>query len=148
MKRVGGKSFQDILDQILKAIVLTAHKKENFEIFILAQRGMEIGFFEYIQYQPMLDQQNIENYRGFVPITLRSDPLICQHPWHADWRGMLDNMLQDMPAEKRNKMETLAHPVQPKMVETPCIFNLEHHEKEIDFIFRLMAATLPRKLPD
>lgn len=163
LKKKEGDVFEKILDQLKTAIYESADIDQNFEIFALAQRGMEIGFFEYFSYGNLLDGDDIddddviENFRCFVPITLKNNRLVCQSPEDEESREKVDNLLENMSTEKKGKMKHLVDRTvrggniftkEAQKVKTQCVFNLNRHEEEIDFLFNHLATTLPRKIRD
>jgi hypothetical protein len=156
-KKVKGHVFEKILKQMSDSIYQTADFTGDYEVFAIAQRGLDIGFFEYFNYKSMLDEEGIENFDGFVPITLESDKLIVQKSEDQELRDSVDKLLERMSSEKREKMKRLVHrrvtkqnesTTEAQKVETLCIFNLKEHEEEIDLIFHHMAHTLPRTCRD
>jgi hypothetical protein len=71
LKKVGGDHFEKALDQATKHIRTTIEEGSETvkECFVVVQRGLDIGFFEYHARQEDLDEQSIPNFRGCVSLT-------------------------------------------------------------------------------
>lgn len=143
LKKKGGDSFHKILDQIFTAIIETFHETELYQVFVVAQRGLEIAFFEYHQVGIALEPYGIENYKGFVPI-LQTHYKLYTRPEDKESRKTLDDMLKRMLDEKKNKMKNLA----ASNLKSLCVFDIREHGREIDTIFHHMARAKPREFMD
>lgn len=70
LKKKGGDHLEKALDQASRHI---AHQLENDrdyrECFVIVQRGLDIGFFEYHVNKNALEEYNIPNFRGCVSLT-------------------------------------------------------------------------------
>lgn len=71
LKKVGGDLFEKALDQATKDIRATIEQESETvkECFVVIQRGLDIGFFEYHARQEDLDEKGISNFRGCVSLT-------------------------------------------------------------------------------
>ena len=69
LKKVGGDHFEKALDQATKHIRATIEEESDTvkECFVVVQRGLDIGFFEYHARQE--DLEGIPNFRGCVSLT-------------------------------------------------------------------------------
>ncbi len=69
LKKVGGDHFEKALDQATKHIRATIEEESETvkECFVVVQRGLDIGFFEYHARQE--DLEGIPNFRGCVSLT-------------------------------------------------------------------------------
>lgn len=69
LKKVGGDHFEKALDQATKHIRETIEEESDTvkECFVVVQRGLDIGFFEYHARQE--DLEGIPNFRGCVSLT-------------------------------------------------------------------------------
>ena len=72
IKSLINSNFNNILDQlhdtILYTVDLWGNLGGNFAVFIIAAKGTQIAFFEFYNFQDMLDYYEIENYKGFRPL--------------------------------------------------------------------------------
>lgn len=71
LKKVGGDLFEKALDQATKDIRATIEQESETvkECFVVIQRGLDIGFFEYHARQEDLKEKGISNFRGCVSLT-------------------------------------------------------------------------------
>lgn len=71
LKKVGGDHFEKALDQATKHIRATIEEESDTvkECFVVVQRGLDIGFFEYHARQEDLEYYDIPNFRGCVSLT-------------------------------------------------------------------------------
>lgn len=62
-------NFDGILDQLDTAILQTVDSScVNLSAFIIVMKGIKIGFLEYHSYVSLLNEYNIPNYKGFIPL--------------------------------------------------------------------------------
>ena len=71
LKKVGGDHFEKALDQATKHIRATIEEGSDTvkECFVVVQRGLDIGFFEFHARQEDLEEKGIPNFRGCVSLT-------------------------------------------------------------------------------
>ena len=71
VKKTGGDHFEKALYQARKHIRQTLEDESDFtkECFVIVQRGMDIGFFEYHARTEDLDNYAIQHFRGCVSLT-------------------------------------------------------------------------------
>jgi hypothetical protein len=71
LKKVGGDHFEKALDQVTKHIQKTIEEGHHTvkECFIVVQRGLDIGFFEYHARHEDLQEKDIPNFRSCVSLT-------------------------------------------------------------------------------
>lgn len=71
LKKVGGDHFEKALDQATKHIRATIEEGSETvkECFVVVQKGLDIGFFEYHARQEDLEEEGIPNFRGCVSLT-------------------------------------------------------------------------------
>ncbi len=74
-KKHKGDSFDKIMRQVSVAATMAAEFKsqDDFSVFVIACRGLEIAFFEYYNYHTVLDESNIYHYEGLIPLTCPLD---------------------------------------------------------------------------
>lgn len=71
LKKIGGDHFEKALDQATKHIRATIEEESETvkECFVIVQRGLDIGFFEYHARPEDLVDEHIPNFRGCVSLT-------------------------------------------------------------------------------
>lgn len=69
IKKRGGDSFVKTMTQAAEAAVRASDMKDDLAVFSIVVRGVDIGFFEYYNYRTQLDDMNVENYEGLIPLT-------------------------------------------------------------------------------
>lgn len=153
IKKHHGEHLEKALDQLVKAIRLICDETGITEIFLIVQRGLEIGFFEF---SPLLfedlDEQKIDHFRGCVPLTFYNDNIISDN-------GVTDRLIKEMTenlqgvkhllyrnTKKSNDPEIEELLQDADSLQTPCIFNLEKHKYEIDLMFHHIATANPREI--
>lgn len=152
LKKVNQRK-EEALNQLSNAIVETIDCKGNefggdlFEVYAVVQSGVEIGFFEFHSDQSNLDEEDIPHYRGCVSLT--QDYFI---------QGQLHMVMPHKPTDLRNlytdfeRLRTEDLTDQDKkevrkdaeLYTTPCFFDLNKHQKEINFLFQYMLYNPPR----
>lgn len=116
-------------------------------MFVIAQRGMEIGFFEFLSYTNMMEDAGITHFKSCVPLTyLHKDLLFGNEEAKFAIEQLSANLpdtamplVYDHPGRKST--ESLA---EADEIDTPCVFNLAIHKDEIDFLFHYIATRNPR----
>jgi len=133
--------LEDAVEQTTAAIYETVDKKgnqtENFEVFLVVQRGMDIAFFEYHTDTTNLTEQGIYHFKGCVSLTTEYNNFqIITLP---DDLILLYNKAERLQKSSTTREEAAQYPV-------PCVFHLRRHAQQIDYIFRYMAENEPRSL--
>ena len=136
------------MNQAVKDIAATIddwgfNPDNGFEVFVIVQRGLDIGFFEYHNAQSNLDEDGIPHFRGCVSLT---QDIPCSEPAvvPSTTAGLRTLMFDDA------RLRTLADRDQQEVrevawsYETPCIFNINDHEAEINLIMNHMLIKRPR----
>lgn len=141
------------MNQTVKYIASTIDRKGNededksaFEVFIIVQRGLDIGFFEYFNGEAELVEGG--NFRGCVSLTQDTreyetrvmNPAVVPSATVGLKRLMFDDQrLQGVPDdEQKVRDDASSYP-------TPCIFNIDEHEHEINLMMLHMLTKEPRK---
>lgn len=145
LKKVKGDRMEKALDQVITAIVETVDEKGNrgegaFETFVVVQRGLDIGFFEYHNDVSNLDEEKIPHFRGCVSLT--EDYEVggqMKRVLAAKPNGLKKLYFDDEHLTSTDEVRDDA-----KDYETDCIFNLEQHAREIEFLFHHIATQNPR----
>jgi hypothetical protein len=145
LKKKGGDRIEDALNQLRNSLEETLDTKGNtykdeFEIFAVVQSGLDIGFFEFHEDQSNLDEEDIPHFLGCVSLT-------------QDYK--IKGVDQVVIPNKPNDLLPLYHNfsklrketdvrLDAKEYNTPCIYNLDKHQKEINDIFCYMESHKPR----
>jgi hypothetical protein len=145
LKSSNGDRFEDALAQVV------AEKEETLEIqtevYIVVLRGTKIGFFEYHNDVSNLDEEDISHFKGCISLTqgyssrAKSDsPLVRQEPVLKNLPKDLDLLFHNH-THLKNYTDDRDDAISYKI---PCVFDLDKHEKEIDYLFNHMANHEPR----
>ena len=151
IKRARGDHLEQALDQVIKAIRFTGDETNQHETFVIIQRGWKIGFFEFFTFfHGDLDDKEIDHFRGCVPLLFQSTNMTRgEGPHCLDIENMrgdniprgVDRLLTRPTRKEPNELLDDADSLQ-----TPCIFDIKVHKREIDLIFRHLATGKPRSI--
>ena len=147
------------MNQAVKDIASTIDKRGNkdkdedksvFEVFVIVQRGLDIGFFEYYNGVSDLDEEGIDHFRGCVSLTQDTreyetrvmNPAVVPSTTVGLKRLMLDDQRLQGVADDEQEVRDDA-----SSYPTPCIFNIDEHEHEINLMMLHMITKEPRKAP-
>ena len=152
LKKQDGGYLDKALEQASLAISQLCDKTDgSIEMFVIVQRGMEIGFFEYLSYTSMMDEAGILQFASCVPLTYVHKDLIFRKDEAKDAIMQLKARLPDSVQtlvygqSGRRSTDSLARADE---IDTPCVFNLKMQKDEIDFLFHYIATQKPRKMED
>jgi hypothetical protein len=121
------------------------------ERFVIAQRGMEIGFFEFLSYTDMMEDAGIAHFKSCVSLTYLHKDLLFEND---EAKSAIEQLRAHLPDTVmalvyghpgRKSTESL---IEADEIDTPCVFNLATHKNEIDFLFHYIATQNPRKMED
>jgi|SRR5277367_3547408 len=73
VKSLINSNFNDILDQLSGTILETVDYmgiENNLAVFVIAMKGTKIAFYEYHSYVCLLEEYDLPNYKGFIPLGL------------------------------------------------------------------------------
>jgi hypothetical protein len=142
------------LNQAVKDIASTIDRKGNedkdksaFEVFIIVQTGLDIGIFEYYNGASDLDQEGIDHLKGCVSLTQsilsydntkNSYGSVHRAVAPPTTAGLKRLMFDDEVLRTVENAEDRAVRDEAWSYQTPCIFNTDDHEVEIDLIIRYM----------
>lgn len=145
LKRLGGDRFEKILQQLSKAITeRTVEHEKDLETFVIAQRGWSIGFFEYLPYETLLDEQKIENFRGMISLTQENEQLLFKNPKQfQELKSFWETLpvdLQHLFHEDSGKSKDSDLIMDADSYTIPCIFDIRTHKEQVEFLFRYIAT--------
>lgn len=118
LKKLGKENFPGILRQLEKAISDTVQRTDDYTIFAIAQRGMDIGFFEYHHLEDELENTGVGHYHGFVPMT-------APYPHHPTIQ---------LPEDVKTF----------KGYPQPCLFDIVKHKEYVHRFLSIMEKEVPR----
>jgi hypothetical protein len=138
LKASNGDRFEDALTQVVDEIAETM--EYTIEAYVVVQRGTKIAFFEYHNDVNNLDEEDIPHFRGCISLTQTYSI------------GGVNTVVLNNPP---NDLDRLYHNYNLLRKETdtrtaagrydiPCVFDLNKHEQEINFLFHHMANQNPR----
>lgn len=146
LKKDKGDRMEDALHQTIVSIIETldlqgSNKSQEFDVYVVIQRGMEIAFFEYHNYASLLDDEDVENIKGAVSLTqpFRVNGVLTEIIPIPHGAGLLFREASGLDMEKDGRKEASRYKI-------PCVLRLDVHEREIDFLFHHMATNKPRSL--
>jgi hypothetical protein len=152
LKKKGGDYFDRALVQAANAITQLCDFNEGWiETFVIVQRGMEIGFFEFLSYTSMMEQAGITHFKSCVPLTCLHEKLLFGYDgakseieqFSAGLPNTVMPLIYGHPGRKST--DSMA---EADEIDTPCVFNLEIHKYEIEFVFHYIATQSPRSMED
>ena len=149
LKGLVNKNFNDILDQLSETILETVDLgNTDFCVFVMAMKGTQIALLEYHSYASLLDEYNILNYKGFVPMTYNMPGDSFFEINHERGIGNLIEFLYyklDFSPSKSD-LDTLGLKSSSKL-PYPHILDLlnKDHENYVHALFKKMATCKPGK---
>jgi hypothetical protein len=134
-----GNRFEDAVSQVVNEIAETL--EEVIEAYVVVQRGLKIGFFEYHNDVSNLDEEGIPHFKGCISLTqnYRIDgqaTTILSEPLPTDVDLLYHNYTR-----LRNKTDTREAAAEYRI---PCIFDIYKHQKVINLLFDHMVNNKPR----
>lgn len=173
LKKEGGQHFEKALYQATEYLQNTIEGTSETvkECFVVVQRGVKIGFFEY--HARHEDLKHISNFHHCVSLTQVIDteednpfveedrptymdpntnlhPSLIQHiRFDNEKRNILPHPPQDLQQlsfgnynGRDRKLQTLLRDA--RAYTTPCVFDITQHQREIDYLFYYMSVQPPR----
>lgn len=149
IKKARGDYLEKALEQVIEAIQFTGDEIDQHETFVVIQRGLKIGFFEFFTfYHDDLNKRDIDHFRGCVPLLFYNKHMTEDEAPHPGIQKMRDNIpegverlltrqTKEVPSELLDDADSL---------QTPCIFDLKKHKDEIDLLFHHMATSKYRSV--
>lgn len=138
LKSTQGDRLEDALAQLVEEIEETM--EYIIEAYFVVQRGTKIAFFEYHNDVSNLDEEDIPHFRGCISLTQGYLINEVYSTVLANPPQDLENLFHDFD---RLKKETDIREESSLYLE-PCVFDLDKHEQEINFLFHHMANKEPR----
>jgi hypothetical protein len=146
MKSVVNSNFNNILDQVCDTILTSVDFAcPNFSVYVIAIKGINIGFFQFYSFASLLDEYDIPHYRGFMPL----NQLISARQYMDINKTY--SLIDYLKYLKKYSMETNPDKLIELGVEStenirfPHIWNLlnEEHESHVHDLFVHMANNKP-----
>jgi hypothetical protein len=143
LKTLKGDRLENALHQTTKHIQSWMDLTGQIDLYIVIQKCTKIAFFEYHSNSDDV-QESTNSAWGCTSLT---QPLILNHKKHT----VMENPPPDLEllfhdTENLTMMDDIREEAQ--QYKTPCVFDLDKHEKEIDFLFHHMSQHKPRQGPD
>jgi hypothetical protein len=138
LKSSVGDRFEDAISQIVDEIAETM--EEKIEAYVVVQRGLKIGFFEYHNDVSNLDEEDIPHFKGCISLTQN-------YPIKGEVTEVLSNQPSDLELLYHNynrlKKKT-DNREDAKEYKINCIFDICKHQEQINFLFNHMVNKEPR----
>ena len=152
LKKREGEYFDDALTQAADAIREVCDiSGGSIEMFVIIQRGLQSGFFEYLSYVDLMEKKGIPHFKGCVPLTYLHENLVFDN---KEAQSAIEKLSSNLPEEvltlvygQPNRKSTDST-VEADEIQTPCIFDLDYHKEEIDFLFHYIATYKARSLEE
>ncbi len=153
IKKHKGDHLEKALEQVIEAIYMTGDETGVHEFFVIIQRGLEIGFFEFqTTFHPEMDEKEIDHFKGCVPLLFSNEQI---GSYNGPKKELMKNKVEEILSNKHSGVQKLLHQNtkkdeesldDAKKVHTPCIFNLEKHKEEVDLLFHYISTAKPREI--
>jgi hypothetical protein len=127
IKKLGGDSFVKTITQAAGAAVRASDMKDDLAVFSIVVRGVDIGFFEYYNYRTLLDENDVENFEGLIPLTQKVPAGQRESP-------ELLQIIQGLPNDLQK----------PNCHTSPSFFNIWRHAQQIEELFNYIKKESPR----
>lgn len=146
IKKHKGDRMENALNQAVKDIAMTIDDKgyqtdSKTEAFVIIQRGLDIGFFEYHNDIDNLEEEYIDHFRGCVSLTQDQRNGDAVVPDTTPGLKML--MFEDEKLRVLGDTEEQSIREDARQYGTPCIFNLNTHEHEINILINHILTQEP-----
>ena len=150
IKKYKGDSFKKIMKQIdmsgLTAVSETADetKFDGPAMFHLAVRGTEIAFMERYNYKDILDEEEIPNYSGIIPLTQPVNTKVgieneeLKHLFEEMWKRSSKKISNHFPYDEDINNNNYAKRGQYY------VFDMEKDHEIISKLFYYISSNLPR----
>ena len=143
-----GNRFEQALAQVTDDQIPARFGQEQ-TLFVVIQRGLRFGFFEYHNDKQELDRLGIPHFRGCVPVTYDF------HNSDGEFRNFLPigHQLADTVLPLYHDTQNLrglsdvnaqAIRTDAERIRTPCVFDYFEHQEYINYILARLAVDRPR----
>lgn len=129
-------STGDRLEQAIAQTVddLAETMEDIGEVYIVVRLGIEIGFFEYHNNQTDLEEEGLEHFRGCISLTQDDEihgrpSVVLSHKPNNSEPLCLEKNIASTATDKTPNLR-----LEASNYKTPCIFDLNIHQQEINFL--------------
>ena len=136
LKSTDGDRFEEGLAQVVDHIVETLEM--DIEVYVVVQRGTKIGFFEYHNDRSNLDEEGISHFRGCISLT---------QTYPGPGSAILTTLPHNIELFYHNSERLISSTdlrTEAENYNVRCVFDLNTHENEINYLFHHMANNSPR----
>lgn len=148
-------NFDKILDQqeeaILGSVDIFGTNLGDYAVFTIAMKGTRIAFYEYFSYVSELNEKDVFNYNGFIPLNYRmsesefqriNNQLVLNE---SAYLGYLTEIANHIPLGENNLLQLGVE--KTECLNYPHIWDLNNsnHRPYIHHLFCYMANNLPGK---
>lgn len=148
VKSSKGDRLVDALFQTIDGIPQWVDSMTDGSIYIIIQRGCKIAFFEYHNNTDDLDHHKVPHIKGCISLT--------QRLWDVDrYRKILDSIPDtvlplyhdfSLPINNTEARKAEARKA-ARDYKDPCVFDIQQHQREINFLFHHILTSKPREGP-
>jgi len=166
LKSSEGDRFEEAVAQSVENILETIDEMGNagtgakgmatkdalFDVYVVAQRGTKIGFFEYHNHD--MEELNISHFRGFTSLTqdcvngYKNEIVLHHKPNDLDILFHNSDNLRTEKLKGKDAEKIQAIRAEAEKYTIPCVFDLEKHEEEINLLFNHILRHKPRTSVD
>lgn len=143
-----GDRFEQALAQVTDHQIPQRCGNE-YTMFVVVQRGLRFGFFEYHKDKQQLDRLGIPHFRGCVPVTHDFNNSLGEFrnffPVGYQLPGGVLHLYHDTRSLRGlSNVAAQAIRTEAEAMATPCVFNFHSHPREINHVLARMAFDRPR----
>lgn len=145
LKKATGDRLEDGICQSVNHLAVTLEDIDIHELFFVVQRGKQVAFFEYHGDQDNLVFDRIPNMAGCVSLTtnypINKVPQIVmpQHLIPRDLETIYPVHNKRLKSSLTNQIKNYARQM-AKDYTIPCVFDLNKHKAQINFLFHHMLT--------
>jgi hypothetical protein len=150
-KGLKGNRFEQALAQVTDHQIPERYAEEQ-KCYVVVQRALKMGFFEYHKDIKELDRLDIQHFRGCVPLTLN------YYDSEGDWRSFFPQEDYQLPPGilplyfDQDRLRSVKDPTisaireEAARMKIPCVFDYSLHKKEINFILARLRLDFARSI--
>ena len=144
VKRQGSNDrMEDALHQTVEHIAVTMDENKYYEVFVIIQRGVDIGFFEYHNDRSNLrtghKKTDTRHFEGCVSLTQDTHTGLAVVSLATAPPGIKPLFHDEQKLHKINRTRKRA-----KKYKYDCIFNIINHRDEINKMLHHISCNIPR----